>query len=115
MHTYQPVEKVVLNETIFQQVINNILYNALRYAKKYIRVTVNIENDSVTITIADDGDGISIQDKPHIFEKFYKGKGGHFGLGLAIAKSAIECMQGTISLEDTAHGAAFTVSLPMHL
>ncbi len=104
--------EIYINEELFYQCVNNILSNALRYAKECISITVNVENDFVTITIADDGDGISPQDRPHIFEKFYKGKGGHFGLGLSIAKSAIECMHGTIFLKDTAHGTTFNILLP---
>ncbi len=102
--------EIYINEELFYQCVNNVLSNALRYAKKYISITINTEGNLVSITIADDGEGVSLQDRPHIFEKFYKGKGGHFGLGLAIAKSAIECMHGTILLEDNTN--AFSILLP---
>ena len=62
--------------------------------------------------MADDGDGLDEKDLPRIFERCYKGKGGHFGIGLAIARSAAEQMHGTISAENRkGGGACFTWSL----
>ena len=45
-------------------------------------------------SIADDGDGIDEKDMPHLFERCYKGRGGNFGIGLAIAHSAAEKVGG---------------------
>jgi signal transduction histidine kinase len=68
--------------------------------------------ENAVIRIADDGEGIAEADLPHIFERFYKGKGGSFGLGLAIAKSAVEFMGGTIAARNGEEGAAFEITLP---
>ncbi len=107
-------EQIYIVEELLYQGISNIIVNAFRYAKTCVSVTVNVKNEFVVITVSDDGDGVSAEDKPHIFDKFYKGKGGNFGLGLTIAQSAIESMRGTVSLENSIEGASFVVSLPRH-
>ena len=71
--------------------------------------------NTAVISIKDDGNGINESDLPHIFERFYKGKGGNFGLGLAIAKSAVEYMKGSIKAQNTPEGALFIIKLPMLL
>ena len=53
----------------------------------------------VILMYSSDGDGIPVQDLPHIFDRFYKGKNGNFGLGLAIVKSAILSLKGSRSEE----------------
>lgn len=47
----------------------------------------------------DDGNGIASKDLPHLFERCYKGNGGNFGIGLAIATSAAERMKGSVKGE----------------
>ena len=70
------------------------------------------------MTVADTGTGISQEDLPHVFERFYKGdkarsKGGS-GLGLAIAKHTIQAHGGTIRAEsEEGKGSTFTFSLPL--
>ena len=71
-----------------------------------------------TITIRDTGLGITAQDIPHLFERFYRGEAARqtnapgTGLGLAICKEIIERMEGRITVEsEPGHGAAFTLWL----
>ena len=63
-------------------------------------------DQSVSISVLDDGDGIAQNDLPHLFERCYKGKGGHFGIGLAIAASAAEKMDGTLCAANRDTGGA---------
>lgn len=68
----------------------------------------------VTVRVADDGPGIREEDLPHLFERFYKGKDGHFGLGLPIAHDAAERLGlgGRLTAANGPDGGAeFTVEL----
>lgn len=107
-------EKDVLiqaDEKLFAQALTNLLSNAVRFAKARVCVTVSERNNRVVVTVKDDGLGISSEDLPHLFERFYKGKGGNYGLGLSIAKASIEYMGGTIHVGDCDVGAAFELIL----
>jgi two-component system, OmpR family, sensor histidine kinase CssS len=72
-----------------------------------------LEDEKIAvIRITDDGNGISPADLPHIFDRFCKGNNGNFGLGLAIAKSAVEFMSGTIQADNDQNGAVFEITPP---
>lgn len=73
---------------------------------------ISCQASAVCVTVSDDGDGIAQEDLPHIFERCYKGKGGNFGIGLTIARSAALKMEGRLTAENPAGGgAAFTLLL----
>lgn len=99
-------ENVIIkgSEHLVSQIVFNLAANALRYAKSEVRITLA----GKTLTISDDGDGIAEGDLPYIFERFYKGKKGKFGLGLAIAKTAVLSMGGKIRAYNQ-NGAVFEV------
>ena len=64
------------------------------------------------ISMCDDGPGIDPETLPHLFDRFYTGTDGRFGLGLPIAKSPVEPMGGSITAENgPGGGAVFTVTL----
>lgn len=94
------------DEELFAQVAENLLSNAIRYAHETVKVTCAEKDGVIEVAVADDGDGIDEKDLPRIFERCYKGKGGHFGLGLAIARSAAEQMQGSLSAVNGENGGA---------
>ena len=111
---YQEEETVLGDGELICKVLENFLTNALRYAKSEvtIRVQVQLEKKLTAISVEDDGDGIPAKDLPHLFERCYKGKGGNFGIGLAIASSAAESMRGTVKGENRSEGGAvFTLTL----
>ncbi|WP_125142345.1 sensor histidine kinase [Clostridium transplantifaecale] len=104
--------RVCGDEELICKVLENLLTNAIRYAKTTVTVSVTSEQKLLCISVADDGEGISETDLPHIFERCYKGKGGNFGIGLAIARSAAQKMGGSLSAANTASGGAvFTLCL----
>ena len=103
---------VLVDEDLLFKAVYNVLTNAIKYAKTQVKVTLRKEGNSAVVMILDDGEGISPNDLPHIFKRFYKGKKGNFGLGLAIAKSSVELMNGKISVENKG-GALFRISLPL--
>ena len=67
----------------------------------------------IIIEVKDNGIGIPQKDLPYIFERFYKGKKGNFGLGLSISKNIIERLHGGISAENSENGALFLIELPI--
>lgn len=90
--------------------ITNIISNCVRYANSKIDIEVEaIDSKTVKIMIRDDGGGFDIKELPYIFERFYKGKKGNFGLGLAISKNIIEKHNGKLSAENTPTGAKFVI------
>ncbi len=103
------------------QVLRNLLSNALRHTPAGGQVTVRVRatGSQVRVQIADTGSGISPEDLPHVFDRFYRGdrsrsrQGGGAGLGLAIARQLVAAHGGQISVDSEAGvGTAFTVELP---
>jgi two-component system, OmpR family, sensor histidine kinase CssS len=106
--------EAVLNvdEEKFSRAVINILANSLRYSKHNIDISfMTMENTSV-IEITDDGCGIDAEDLPKLFDRFYKGKNGNYGLGLAITKTIIEKHNGSITAgNNPQQGAYFKIIL----
>lgn len=96
-----------IKETDGEKLFGNIISNAVRYAKSLIEISCRAEKGTVTATIRDDGAGISENDLPHIFERFYKGEGGKYGIGLAIAKSVANAYHASLEATND-NGAVFT-------
>jgi len=102
---------VLANDSLLSQAVINVASNCIRFSKSVVNISLLESNQYAIIRISDDGNGISDDDLPHIFERFYKGKGGNLGLGLAIAKSAIEFMSGSIIAYSTDTGAVFEIQM----
>jgi len=101
------------DEETLSRAINNIISNCIRYAKS--KVTIDgklIPNDKIEIRIFDDGPGFDKKDIPNLFERFYKGNKGNYGLGLAISKSVLTKHHGEINAQNYENGALFTIILP---
>ena len=98
------------------RVLQNAVSNCLRYAENAVRISAVLAGDMVEITVMDDGAGIDEKELPHIFERFYKGRKGNFGLGLSIVKSGLSCMGGSVSVENRKlpeHGAIYRMRIPV--
>jgi signal transduction histidine kinase len=100
-----------VDESLVFHAVTNILANALRYAATTVNVTLSTHDSWISLVIQDDGNGIDPADLPHLFQRFHKGKGGQFGLGLTIAKSAMTAMNGEIVVSND-HGARFELRWP---
>ncbi|MBO4914466.1 MAG: HAMP domain-containing histidine kinase [Oscillospiraceae bacterium] len=100
-----------IREQDAQRLFGNLISNAIRYAHSEIRLSCHTAADAVTVSVADDGDGISEEDLPHVFERFYKGKGGKHGIGLSIAQSVAKACSGVLSVKNDG-GAVFEASFP---
>ncbi|MBK7500864.1 MAG: HAMP domain-containing protein [Ignavibacteriales bacterium] len=108
--------KCDLEKTVW--VIVNLLNNAVRYSsqKGKIKISAKSENKFVTISIKDEGPGVSVEEQSRIFEKYVKSKSESAkgtGLGLAIAKEFVEVQGGIIGVESTpGKGSTFYFTLP---
>ncbi len=104
------------------QVVTNLLSNAIHYnrAGGEVGVRLTVEAGEALLAVSDTGCGIPEEDRPHLFERFYRvdkarsrASGGN-GLGLAICKSVVEGHGGTIGFTTHAgRGSTFTVRLPV--
>lgn len=101
-----------------REAVSNIVENALRYAPgSIVEVTVSAVEQRAVLSVRDHGAGMSAEDCAHVFDRFYRGsqrgETEGFGLGLAIAKRAVERAGGTISVESApGEGSRFTIALP---
>ncbi len=100
------------DESLLHKVFKNIVSNATRYAKSVICISSEVEESNVVIHITDDGDGISNEDFPHIFKRFYKGKNGNFGIGLSMANDIVKQHGGEIKVESEKGKTDFIIILP---
>jgi signal transduction histidine kinase len=105
-----------------KQVLNNLLDNAVAHTGKdgIITVTAREQNNMVSISVSDTGEGIPPEDLPMIFERFYRvdksraRKTGGSGLGLTITKRLVEAHSGTIEVKSQpGKGSTFTFTLPV--
>jgi len=104
---------IFADEEKLSRAITNILSNCIRYANSSVEINTSIKDmKNIRLTIADDGPGFDSSELPNIFERFFKGKKGNFGLGLAISKNVIEKHKGNVSAENTESGALFIIDLP---
>jgi two-component system, OmpR family, sensor histidine kinase BaeS len=98
------------------QIILNLLSNALKGSEEGGAVTVLVKRaeDEWAIVVEDNGRGISDEDLPYIFERFYHGSGGGLGIGLTIVKELVEAHGGRIEAKsDYGMGSSFTFFLPV--
>ena len=95
-----------------QRLFGNLISNAIRYASHEITLFCRASADVVTVSVTDDGSGISDDDLPHVFERFYKGAGGKHGIGLSIAQSVAEAYHGTLTVRNDG-GAVFEARFPI--
>lgn len=116
---YMPVDLLKM-----ESVFNNLFSNALKYTEPTGSITMSVGYDDVSellkICIADSGIGISQDEIPYVFNRFFqsknaKGKEGA-GVGLYLVKSYVELHGGTVDVESSAgEGTCFTVTLPVEV
>ena len=114
-----PSQEISINadEEKLERAIINILSNAIRYAENDVKVNYHVVGGNLEIVIQDDGGGINLRDLSRIFERFYKGENGNYGLGLAISRDIVKSLRGKITADNLPSpqtGAVFTITLPVH-
>lgn len=106
--------------TMLEEILHNLVTNAIKYNKESGSVTVNVfkENGMVNLTVSDTGIGIPAEDRDRVFERFYRvdkshsRKIGGTGLGLSIVKHAVQYHGGSIQL-DSVEGEGTKVTINM--
>lgn len=95
------------NPNALESALENIVRNALRYSHTKIEVGFSVDKDGITITVDDDGPGVSPEDREQIFRPFYRTdeardrESGGTGLGLAIVESAMQQHRGWVKADDS--------------
>lgn len=107
-------------EDYLRKILRNLISNAIKFSKtgSTVTITTRTDGDKLLIDVADQGEGISEEQLPHIFEPFYQVASDKYiigtGVGLPLAKLCAEAMQGTISVASRqGKGSTFTVALPL--
>ncbi|MGZ0053166.1 ATP-binding protein [Brevibacillus gelatini] len=112
--------EVYIDPDRMEQVLTNLIDNALRHTPSGGSVTIRARGDkTLLIEISDTGSGIPQEDLPFVFERFYKadkartrGRVGGTGLGLAIARNIVEAHGGTIGVQSKlGEGTTFTIAM----
>lgn len=101
---------VSCDEKQMRKVVSNLISNAFKFCKTTVTVKCAAVNGKARITISDDGEGIAKEDLPHVFERFYTGRKGNTGIGLALTKEIIGFHEGEIRAYNQ-NGAVFEISL----
>ncbi|KAA0236369.1 MAG: Adaptive-response sensory-kinase SasA [Acidimicrobiales bacterium] len=101
-----------------EQVLANLVENSAKYADPaQLRVSGVVSGDRVQIAVEDRGEGIPAEELPHIFEKFYRCRGGRptgTGLGLWISRGLVEAHAGRLEASSVpGEGSVLTVTLPL--
>lgn len=123
----QPVPVLLVDASRINQVLNNLLTNALRYTPNKGTITVSsyitlLKNQEwVELTVTDSGIGISEEDLPFVFDHFYRSdksrdkKSGGSGIGLAIVRQLIETHGGVVeAVSRPGKGSSFRLFLPLN-
>jgi signal transduction histidine kinase len=116
---------VMGDRTRLRQLLLNLVTNAIKYTPRGGRVELSVTrrpNDEISITVRDTGIGISANDLPHVFDRFWRAdrvrsrssERGGFGLGLSISQWIVQAHGGTITVQSRlGRGSIFTVVLPV--
>jgi heavy metal sensor kinase len=112
--------RVLADRLVLRDAVTNLVDNAIKYSPEASTIKIHVDGgpEQATMTVADEGAGISPEHRDRIFDRFYRideGRAremGGTGLGLAIAKWAVEANGGQIVLEPTRKGSVFRISLP---
>lgn len=119
-----PAADLVLDETMIQQALSNLIVNAIQATpaggRVFVRSRVSESQTahgplerSLTLEVTDEGPGINPADLPRIFQPFYTTKPTGTGLGLAVVRRIAEALGGSVEARcGEARGAVFTLSLP---
>jgi signal transduction histidine kinase len=128
IHSRVPVDltgvhpvQVTGDPDLLEQVVRNLVQNAVRHARQQVRVGLTAEDGQAVITVDDDGPGIPMERRDEVFQRFTRldaardRKGGGVGLGMAIATEIVRAHSGSIEVDRAPIGGArFRLQLPVH-
>ncbi|GHN02169.1 hypothetical protein WSM22_36580 [Cytophagales bacterium WSM2-2] len=112
-----------LDESYFEKILNNLIYNAIKFTPSggWVRVNTVISKEKVEINVSDSGSGIATEDLPYIFDRFYQSTSGAqrhdskgTGIGLSLVKEFTELHGGGVNVTSAVgKGSVFTVWFPL--
>jgi signal transduction histidine kinase len=111
--------ELVVDAVRIRQIVANLLSNALKFTAPGGTVVLRSSSgpSKASIVVLDTGAGISAEDLPHVFDRFYRGRGvraGGSGIGLAVARELAEAHGGTLDVQSVVgSGTTFTLRLPV--
>jgi signal transduction histidine kinase len=122
---FESVRPVIaeVDEVKMTLVITNLVENAIKYNKEHgsVKVVLDADHQYFTLEVSDTGVGISSEDLPRVYERFYRADKSHSremggtGLGLSITRSAVLLHHGSITVKSTlSEGTTFTVKIPLN-
>jgi two-component system sensor histidine kinase BaeS len=107
------------DHTRLTQIVTNLLTNAIKFTPPGGNIDLAIQlqaNETVTLTVADDGPGIPAADRPHVFERFYRSESTRTvagsGIGLAVVAQLVKAHGGTVEIIDSAAGTTVAATFP---
>lgn len=114
--------KVNADQELLGLIWNNLFSNAVKYCNEggTIRVRLKEQDDQVTVTVQDDGIGMTQETVNHIFDKFYQGDTSHAsegnGLGMSMVREILNIVGGDIAISSTlGEGSQFVVTVPQEM
>ena len=114
--------KVNADPELLGLIWNNLFSNAVKYCNEggTIRVRLKEQDDQVTVTVQDDGIGMTQETVNHIFDKFYQGDTSHAsevnGLGMSMVREILNIVGGDIAISSTlGEGSQFVVTVPQEM
>jgi two-component system phosphate regulon sensor histidine kinase PhoR len=113
---------IIADHQAFERIMNNLIDNAIKYSDKNSKITVSTLNETdeyIKILVEDSGEGISPEDKNHIFSRFYRTASARAtdnqgsGLGLAIVKHLVNSLNGEVGVQNSkTKGSVFWFTIP---
>ncbi|HEY6406739.1 MAG TPA: ATP-binding protein, partial [Ktedonobacteraceae bacterium] len=119
LHIPDDLPLVNVDSARIEVVLHNLVANALVYGAGEVRITAERRDDTMVVSVSDNGPGIASDELPHVFERFYRARHGRqqhsggTGLGLAICKAFVEAHGGVIWAESSVQGTTISFSLPL--
>jgi len=107
-----------IDADLAERILQPVLENACRYGSKHVRVSIERQDSTVRYVVADDGPGVSPEERESIFEPGVRGRLGEAGgpdgagLGLSLARRLARSTTGDVEVLEDEHGGRFLVRLP---
>ena len=113
------IPMINIDFVLMEQALINLVYNAVNHTQSgtEINISINFSEESLQITVKDNGSGLNSEEIPFLFDKFQRGASsltGGTGLGLSICKGIVEAHKGEVTAGNNPDGGAeFTITLPL--